>query len=138
MADPVTLPGNGTQFKLAAAAVAQVLSMDGPEISVESIDTTNLSTTGGMTKRPSIIYDPGNISLTLQYNPKDASHAAILALLLPTPTSGSMSIVFTDGTIYAFTGFPSKWKVTNIESQENVEADVEIEISGNITVTPGT
>jgi hypothetical protein len=138
MTAPITLTGSGTLLKLGTATVAQRVSIDGPEIAVEAIPTSNLDTTGGKTFRPSLIYDPGTLSLTVQYNPKDTTHQSVLALMVPTPTAGNWTLQFTDGSTYAFSGFPTKWKVTSVELEENIEADVEIQISGNIVITPGT
>lgn len=119
----------------ALATIAQRVTIDGPEMSVGTAETTNLDSTW-KTFRPTIP-DAGTISGTLQYDPKDASHA-FLFTLIDTPVANAMNLVFRDGSIAAFSGILTKLKPTGMEVESNVEAEFEIKVSGPITITPGS
>jgi hypothetical protein len=135
------IPGLGTLLKATITSVlttvAQRVSIDGPEMSVGTAETTNLDSTW-KTFRPTLP-DGGTLSGTLQYDPKDASHAFLFTLISsPSQTGNVMNLVFKDGTIAAFTGILTKLKPTGMEVEGNLEAEFEIKVTGDIVITPGT
>jgi hypothetical protein len=135
------IPGLGTLLKATITSVlttvAQRVSIDGPEMSVGTAETTNLDSTW-KTFRPTLP-DGGTLSGTLQYDPKDASHAFLFTLISsPSQTGNVMNLVFKDGTIAAFTGILTKLKPTGMEVEGNLEAEFEIKVTGAIVITPGT
>jgi hypothetical protein len=135
------IPGLGTLLKVTITsvltAVGQRVSIDGPEMSVGTAETTNLDS-AWKTFRPTIP-DGGTLSGTLQYDPKDTGHTFLFTLISSPPQGGNaMTLDFEDGSIAAFTGILTKLKPTGMEVEGNVEAEFEIKVSGAITITPGT
>lgn len=133
------IPGHGTLLKITISSVltnvAQRVTIDGPEMSVGTAETTNLDSTW-KTYRPTIP-DGGTLSGTLQYDPNDASHEFLFTMISSPPQAGVvMNLVFKDTTVAAFTGILTKLKPTGMEVEENLEAEFEIKVSGPITITP--
>jgi hypothetical protein len=132
--------GQGTILKLtisaALTAIAQVLEIGGPEASIGVKDTTNLSHVAKR-KRPQLP-DGGSITATIQYDPADTTHAALTTAIgqWPTPTAAAEIDwpVGTPGTHKAaFSCFLTKFAPKGMNEEDNLEADIELEIDGVVT-----
>jgi len=134
--------GEGTVLKLETApstftTIAQVVSISGPTSKIAAVETTHLATTGGHTFRPATLPDNGSVTFTIYYEPAATTHAA-LTTLRDTPAEKNWKLIFTDSGAaeYAFAGFVTGFSVTGMTQEENVQAEVEIKITGAITLTP--
>jgi hypothetical protein len=138
------LPGEGTLLQIESVTpgtyttIGQRVSIGGPGISVEPVETTHLDSTW-KAFRPSKVPDGGEVSMQLEYDPEDAVHIIILGHLTTPPTTlPNWRIVFNNGTgtrkHYQFAGFPTEWSPTGMEVEGNLLADVTIKVSGAITV----
>lgn len=126
------MPGLGTTLSRASAVVAQAVELDGPEASVEKIDTTHLGTTGGMTNRPSALVDGGELSGKLWYHSADTTHTAMYADL-QAGTISTWKLTFTTGAFLSFNAWVKSVKPTGIKIQENIQLEFTLVVSGTIT-----
>lgn len=119
--------------------LGQIVEIDAPELDRKAVDTTDLSTTGSHTSRPSALYSQSVASMKLHYDPKLASHVHLSGAAL----SGAVEpwiITFSDGSSAAFPGFVTKFKGGDkIESKDekNLEASVSIQPTDDIVFTAG-
>lgn len=125
--------GNGDGPPETFTTIAQRVSIDGPEMSVGTADTTHLDSTA-KTHRITIP-DNGELELTIYYDPKDTTHQFCTGLMI-TPTQKNWQLVFSEGSIYQFNGTLTKWKPTGMEVESNLEAEATIKVNGVVTITP--
>lgn len=128
------LAGEATTLKLEGTAIAQVVSISGPEMAVAEVETTHLGSTH-KEFRPSSIPEAGTVSATIEYDPQQATHASLTSLM-NSPQEKAWTIEFSDGSTYAFDGFLTAFSVTGAEVENNVTAEITIRINGDITITP--
>lgn len=118
------------------AAIAQIVSLDGPDRKVGTRETTILTSTS-KTFDPTI-FDGGELSGQLLYDPKCDSHA-VLEGLLTTPSRDKWKIVFNDATngptTATFDAILTGFKPTGIEVEANLMADFTLKISGTVAIT---
>ena len=96
-------------------------------VSRASVDTTHLGTTNAKTFMSGDLYDPGEISGTLSYDPTSQP-----------PYSGAaetVTITFPDGTTMAASGFVTNFDEPSLENDVEMIASVTIKLSGAITWT---
>jgi len=90
-----------------------------------SVDTTHLGTTTAKTYMPGDLYDPGEISGTLSYDPDDQP-----------PYNGAaetITITFPGGATMAATGFVTNFDEPSLENDVEMIASVTIKLTGSIT-----
>lgn len=109
--------------------IANRVSIDGPEITIEEIDATDLDSEV-METEPGLP-DPGSISMTINYRPTDATHQLLYDLAF-TPTVELWQLVFKDGTKYPFSGWLSKFSPGGAEVNGKITAEIEIRVTGVI------
>ncbi len=132
-------PGKGTLLKATISTVlttiAQRVSIDGPEWTVGTAETTNLDS-ANKTYRPTLP-DPGKVTGTLEFDPQDPTHLFLIGCMT-TPVVVVWNLVFedADNTVFSFSGFLTKLKPTGMEVESNLEAEFEIQLTGAITHTP--
>ncbi len=115
-------------------AIAQRVSIEGPDWKVGEADTTTLDDT--VKKFRPTIAESGEVDMKIYYDPASATHA-ILTGLMVTPASNQWRITFTNTAAgkYTFTGFLTGFKPTGMTVEGNLEADVKIRIDGLIGIT---
>jgi hypothetical protein len=131
--------GQGTILKMTISstltAIAQVLEIEGPEVDVGSKETTNLGNTVKTFRAQ--LPDAGTVSLSIQYDPADTTHTALTTAVMSWPQAAvTWNIQFntTAGTDKAvFTAFLTKFKPKGMNSEDNLEADIELKLTGTIT-----
>lgn len=100
------------------------------------IETTHLGTSNAKTFMPGDLYDPGEITGTLSYNPNTqppiAGAAETITLTFPIPTGSNT------GATMACTGFVTSFDEPTLENDTEMIANVSIKLSGEITWTDGT
>lgn len=131
----------GTTLKIggtAGTAVVNIESIEGPEQSVEMLDmTAHDSGSSYREMRPSFI-DAGEVSLTIQWDPNDATHknaASGLRALLAGRTLTTFGITYptTPASADVFTGYVTAFTVS-APFDDKLMADVTITLSGAPTL----
>lgn len=130
--------GQGTTLKATIAGVltdiAQVLDITGPDITTGAKETTNLGSTSK--SRRAQLPDTGPTTFTIQYDPSDTTHTFLLTTINTWPQA-LISWVLTFNTTtthtYTFNAFISKFSPKGMNAEDNLEADVELTISGLVT-----
>lgn len=64
----------GTQLKRGETAIAQIKSISGPGLSVDTEDVTSHDSTGGWEEVVTTILRSGEVSLEIEYDPNAATH----------------------------------------------------------------
>jgi hypothetical protein len=112
-------------------AIKQVVSITGPEISLEMVDQTHLTSTIKK-QRPALAEVP-TTTLTFYYDPSETTHADLLTattagtirwfkLKLLDPDTGSVK------STGSFSAYVKNFNVGSIEVGSNVEATVELNL----------
>jgi hypothetical protein len=127
--------GQGTILKNASAAIAQVLEVDGPDVTVPAVDSSNLSSVV-RAYRPGLP-DSGKLTFTIQYDPAGATHTALTTAISAFPQALVVwTLLFNTvggADSAAFSGFLTKFHPKGMNQDDNLEADVEIQASGAVT-----
>jgi len=117
--------GFGTTITFSTGFFAEVISVDGPDLSREPIDTTHMTTTDGrMTYIPSDLIDGGTLSVEIAYVPATAP-----------PISGAaetVTVTYPDSSSAAFSGFLTSFS-SSIPIDDRMTASAEIKVSGDVT-----
>ncbi len=135
--------GHGTLLQIGDGAspenfttIAEVTDINGPNISVDTVDVTSHSSPGAYKEYIVSLIEPGEVRFTVNFIPTDATHGLTSGLLkdLQDRTLRNFQLVFPDATstTYAFsayvTGFQIKEPTTDV-----LGADVTLKITGQIT-----
>lgn len=119
--------GFGTTITFSTGYFAEIISVDGPDLSRESIDTTHMGTTSGlMTFIPSDLIDNGTLSVEMAYVPGTAPPISSAA--------ETVTVTYPGGTTAAFSGFMTSFS-PSIPIDDRMTASAEIKVSGAITRT---
>lgn len=119
--------GHGTTITFQSGFIAKVLSIDWGGISREAIPTTTLTTSGGMTFMPADNYDPGEITVEMQF---DTDSAWVTAL---TANAETVTITWPDAETAAVSGFMTGFEIGNVTNEGVMTATVTIKATGSIT-----
>ncbi len=134
--------GQGTILKMTISstltAIFQCKEIDGPDVTVPDIDKTNLADV--FRRKRAGLPDPGKMTFTIQFDPADATHVALLAAVLPWPqASVAWTLTFNtqSGTAHAaFNAFISKWHMQGMNQEDNLEAELELTLDTLPVFTP--
>lgn len=140
---PIVSAGLGTKLQQGDGAttevfttIAQRVTIEGPSTEIGKIDKTHLDSLAKEYRRS--LPDPGELTLKLWYDPGHATHTLITTQIANNAdTAHNFKLQFSDGTIYAFAGYWSKFAPTGMAVEENLGADVTLQLTGPITITPG-
>lgn len=117
--------GFGTTITFSTGYFAEIISVDGPDLSRESIDTTHMATTSGlMTFIPSDLIDNGTLSVEMAYLPGTAPPISSAA--------ETVTVTYPDSSTAAFSGFLTSFS-PSIPIDDRMTASAEIKVSGAIT-----
>jgi len=129
----MAITSNGTTFSYDGGAVADVLSISAPSVSVATIDTTNL----GAVHRTFIAgtIDSGEVSLEIMYDPMSDTdiedswdNTATTA-----PVSKTCVVTFSDSATYTFSAIITAFS-TSVAIDDKVTASLTLKITGAVTV----
>jgi hypothetical protein len=131
--------GQGTVLKATISStltvIAQVTEIDGPAVEVGAKETTNLASTSKTYRAQ--LPDSGTVSFTIQYDPANTTHTQLTAWANTWPqTLIVWNVLFntTGGSdTAAFSAFLTKFKPKGMNEEDNLEADVELKLSGLVT-----
>lgn len=144
----MALFGQGTVLKMpdpvvanTYIAVAEVQNVDGPGITRDSVEITHLNSDGGWREFMPGLKDGGELSFTLQFEPKEVTHGMVNGLLKQLSDSDIrvFKLVFPDGineassTVWDFPGFITNFSAA-IPMDDKITADVTIKVAGKPTL----
>lgn len=132
-------PGLGSKLKAEISTVytdiAGVLSIsfDGNEMNIK--DISNITSTAKRYR--AVNKEGGSISLEIQYNPADTTHA-FLNTTYNAGTAINYKLVLADtgAAEFAFSGIIKSFKLGGMSEQEDVTATLEIKLDGDYVLTP--
>ena len=140
VATPTPVSSQGTTIKkTSGTAIAFVTSIDGLDIKVNTIDSTNLSSTGGFKEFISGFKEVQDVSLSGFFD--YTSHSGILTDLQAGTITG-YTIQFppsgggTTGASWTFTGIVTGFK-TKAAVESLISFDATIKVSGSPTLVAG-
>lgn len=145
MSAPVVRPGEGTQFQVKIAGtfttVGEVHEVTGPNVTVKAIPNACLTSTA-MTTRPSKLPTPEKCTIKLWFDPNDTTGQGIFTGDVVTPgTIRDFKVIFVTGDVVpgnsTFSGFVTDFKPNGMKNEENVGADVDIQLTTVVTYTAG-
>lgn len=132
--------GVGTQFKLgdgtsseSFTAIAEVNSISGPNISVETFDTTSLDTTGGYRTFAASFIDGGEVSLEMNFTLDGYDD---LLAVLNARAARNYQIVLSDtgATTFEFSAICDGLGLA-VPNDDKVTATANFKISGEVTIS---
>lgn len=133
------MDGNSTAIVFATSAFdANVIGLDGPNISRESIETSHLGTADNMTFLAAALSDAGEVSLEIEFDPDitppigtDGVPQVAEAITITWPLPVGQSTAAT----WAFSGFATSYS-GGAANGERMTGTLALKISGDITITP--
>lgn len=131
--------GQGTVLKFTVSstltAISQVVEVDGPDATVGTKETTNLSSTSKSYR--ATLPDGGTVTATIQYDPADTTHIALNTAINAWPqnaVAGSITFNTSSGSHgAAFNCILTRFKPKGMNQEDNLEADIEFKITGVVT-----
>lgn len=129
------ITANTTTFSYDGTAIADIVSISAPSISIATIDTTSIADIYRTFLGGTI--DSGEMSLEVQYDPNSTSGAELEASWEATATVAPVAkecvITFSDSSTYTFNAILTGMQVT-AAMDSVVTASVTLKVSGAITV----
>ena len=120
--------GFGTTIAFSSSFLAEVISVDWSGIARESIETTHLTTANNAkTFIPSDVYEPGEVSVEMAFDPTTAPPITGAAETLTVTFPGA-------GDTWAAAGFLTSFDL-NSPLEDRMTATAVVKLSGPITVT---
>jgi len=120
--------GTGTTIVFATSAfTAEVMNINGSDISRPDINTTNMATTGYQTYIPGRLVEGGSIELEINFDPDsippDTGASELITITFPLPAGQ------TTPADVAFTGYINSWSWAD-PVEDKMTADVSIKVDG--------
>lgn len=135
MPNPVDV-GTGTTVTFGTSGFsAFVTAYNGPNFIRDEADTTHMATTGGKTNIPGDLYDIGEMSMDIYYDPSltipmfAANAPETITLTFPIPSGLST------GATVSFSGWMKSHSAA-VALEDTMKASVVIRGTGNVTITP--
>jgi predicted secreted protein len=119
----------GTTIQIGANVIAELTSIAGLDISQETIDSTNLSSTGGYREFIAGFKDGGEVSLSGNFNGSDTNGQMALYTALTSSTVDSYTINYPAGGSWTFSGVVTGFS-TGAELEDLVTFEATIKVSG--------
>ena len=94
----------GTKLLRGAVEVAQVQSISGPGLALDTEDVTSHDSPGGWEEVVGTILRSGEISLDIVYDPGELTHTSLISAL-ESKTLSAFDLKFTDGTMWEFNAY---------------------------------
>ena len=118
--------GDGTTIAFGTSGfAAELLSVNGPNPTRAALPSTHLGTTSWKTFIAAALVDPGDISITIQYDPTVSIPISAVEETITVDPAGS-------GSTLSFTGFLTS-AGHSFEVEAMMQADISIQITGAIT-----
>lgn len=128
--------GTGTTIAFGTSGfTAEILSLNGNDITREDIDVTHMGSTGYREFMPSDLVDGGSIELELGFDPDSqppiTSAAETVTITFPLPAGGTTPATF------VFTGYINAWSWT-APIDETMTATATVKVDGQGTAPAWT
>lgn len=135
------IAGVGTEFRRwdgagAWAAIAEIMSINGPGMTRDTIDTTALSTVGGYRTFIAGFRNPGTITLAMNFT-RDGFETMKTDFENDTAQNYEIVLPDDDNTSLEFEGLVTEMPLT-IPPDDKVTMDVTIQITGQVTLNSGS
>lgn len=122
--------GAGVTVTFSSGFFAQILSVDGPTLSREAVETTHSTTSTGKTFIPSAFWDPGEITVEINFDadatPPISAVAETVTVTYPIPTGS------TTGATWSASGFMTAFS-PSAPIEDRMTATATIKLSGDVT-----
>lgn len=130
----MAITGQGTTFSYGGGAVADVISISGPGITVATIDTTNIASIHRQFLGGTI--DSGELSLEINYDPNTPSglEDAVDSTAATAPQGETCVIVFSDASTWTFTGFITAFN-PSVAIDGAVTASISIKATSSVVIS---
>ena len=127
------ITSQGTTFSYAGGAITDVVSISGPNVTVATIDTTNVASIHRTFLAGTI--DSGELTLEIQYDPNTPTglENAIDNSATTAPAAGSCVITFSDSSTWTFSGFITGFS-PSVAIDDRVTASVTVKATSSITI----
>lgn len=130
----MAIQGSGITIAFDTSGVtANLISIDGFNISREALSTTHLGTVGGKTSIPSDVYE-ATVDVTFQLKPGEKppfdANAETITITFPKENSGSVNAMSV-----AFTGYYTSLGLADMTVDDTVKYNGTIQVSGTPTWT---
>jgi predicted secreted protein len=125
--------GIGTVLKRGAVAIADVVSINGPGMTRDTVDVTTLGSTGGYREFITGLRDGGTLTFDVLFS-KAGYNALKTDFENDEAETYSIELPDDDSTIIGFDGLVTDFPVS-IPLDDKVSVSVTIKITGNISVT---
>lgn len=138
--------GDGASPTEAFTAIANIASISGPSETMETVDTTHLSSTGGYREFRPHLKDGGEVTFTIHYDPTHATHDDATGLKkkfddrLLTNFQIDLSNLsdggggFASNNLITFAAYVTNLGM-NVPIDDMVTRDVTLKVSGAIAIT---
>lgn len=125
------MPDTGTGTTIAfgtSGFTAEIMSVNGNDISREDIETTHMGTTNYKTFIPGDLVDGGTLEVEFSLDPDDqppvTAAAETITVTFPVPSGLS------SGATYVFSGYVNSWSFTDAK-EELMTGSMTIKVDGN-------
>lgn len=119
----------GTTIQIGANIIAELTSIAGLELSAETIDTTNLSSTGGYREFIGGFKDGGEVSLSGHFSAQDTNGQLALYAAFQAGSTDSYTIIFPAGGSWTFNGVVTGFS-TSAELEDTISFESTLKVSG--------
>src|ERR1700743_762370 len=123
--------GNGGSPTETFTTISQVTAVDFGSYKADTIDVTTADNTDGFRRFSGTLQDPGDVSVTLLYNPNDATHAALLAAR--NAGNHNFKEVVPNFLTRSWNGVITSWE-EKLTLDKATEVTLKIKISGPLTL----
>lgn len=136
MAASAAINGFGAVFAYESApatytALAEVLSVTPPSISVETVDVTHMGSDDGFREYKAGRRDGGEVTVNMNY--VEASATLLQTLVLA--GYETFRITFPDSSTYVFSGIPTAFSFDDVVIDDKVAMSLTIKVSGKPVYT---
>jgi len=128
----------GIQLKRGAVVVAQVKSLGGPGISVDTVDVTTHDSTNAWEEVVASIIRSGEVKVDIEYDPNDATHkyasgGLLYDLVSRTPQTYSVVFPSSPTVTWSFSALVTGFEPTG-PVDGDLTASVTLKITGEVTL----
>lgn len=127
--------GMGTTITINGTTIGKLTSINPPELSADTIDTTTLDVADNHRTFMQGLIDAGEVSVTGFYENNDTGHTAVKTAL-DSGTADTYVITFpsTIGSTWTFTGVVTKFKTGEATIEDGVAFEASFKVSGKPTL----
>ncbi len=126
----------GTTLKIGTTAIAEILDVSGPSLSMDTIDVTHHASPEAWREYVAGLLDAGEVSFDINYVPTAATHknaSGGLLYLLATRASQAFTLTFPDATAWTFNGFVTGFE-PSAPVDDKLSASITIKLTGKPTL----